>query len=248
MTRLFCVALLGFVSVASAQYNSLELIQQRGVITFGVDPNNLPFSSATNQPPGFDVEIAQKIAERLGVQFKPVWVRSQHPSFPSQLMKKKCDALIGVMPESFADVKGVAFTKAYYGTGFVLATRRGTNSEPKGPIGMEAGIILTKAGISNRREYPSQAAILQALDKGEVASGYVGAVQAGWLLKTHADWHVELAKRDPPQNHWNIAIAIRKENPELKAALDNLIQQMLDHNEIAPILEKYGIPFYPPFQ
>ncbi len=247
MKPLVLAVLLGLSPAAArAQYTTLDRIQQRGVITFGVDPNNLPFSSSTNQPPGFDIEIAHRIAAGLGVQFKPVWVRSQHPSFPSQLLKKKCDALIGIAPESFADAKGITFTRPYFGSGFILAVRRGGHSDRTGPVGVEPGVVLTKTRLSNPREYPSQAAILTAIAQGEIAAGYVGAVHAGWLLKNHPEWPVELAK-EAPQDHWNIVIAVRKQDVELKAALDKVIQQMLDHNEIASILQQYGIPFYPPF-
>jgi len=247
MKRVWFVTFFGlFAAVAPAQYTTLDRIQQRGVITIGVDPNNLPFSSATNQPPGFDIEIAQKIAERMGVKFKPVWVRSQHPSYPAQLMKKRCDALIGVAPKAMADEKGMLFTKPYYGTGFLPAVR--ANGQPSnGLVGVEAGIVSEELKGLAPREYRSQAAILAAVREGELATGYVGAVQGGWLLKTNPGWGIEMKTASTPADTWNVVIAVRKDSPELKAALDKSIQQLLDANEIEPILRKYGIPFYPPF-
>jgi ABC-type amino acid transport substrate-binding protein len=247
MKRLLFVALLGSVaSVALGQYSTLDRIRQRGTIAFGVDPNNMPFSSATNQPPGFDIEIAQKLAERLGVAFKPVWVRSQHPSYPAQLMKKRCDALIGVAPKAMADEKGMLFTKPYCGTGFLPAVCKNA-PQSNSAVGIEAGVVVEKLKDMNPREYPSQTAILTALRNGELSTGYVGAVQGGWLLKNHPEWNLELLTADAPADHWNVVIAVRKNSPELKAALDKAIQELLDANEFEPILKKYGIPFYPPF-
>ena len=236
----------------SGQYTTLDRVHERGVITFGVDPNNLPFSSSTNQPPGFDIEIAQKLAEHLGVSFKPVWVLSQHPSFPSQLTKKKCDALMGVLPAALAGEKGIDFTNPYYSTGFRMAVPRHFKQrflDARGKtVGIEAGVVAQKLQGHVPREFPNQLAILQAVDKEEVFAGYVGAVQAGWLLKNHAELKVRLADGFVPQDRWNVVIAVRKDDPELKSALNRLIQEMLHQHEFASIFDKYGIPFYPPFE
>lgn len=248
LNRYLCIALIGLCgSIASAQYTTLDLIQQRGAIQFGIDPNNLPFSSTTNEPPGFDIEIAQVIAKHLGVSCQFVWLRAQHPSFPGQLMRKKCDALIGVATQAFAKNDGIAMTRPYLGNGFVFALARGSQLDRTKPVGVEPGVVRTEGHLANTRDYPSQAAILGAIAKGEIAAGYVGAVQAGWTLKNQPDWQIELSK-EQPRDHWNFAVAVRKRDTELKAALDKIIQQMLDQNEIEPILKKYGIPFYPPFQ
>ena len=247
LNRYLCIALLGLcASVASAQYSTLDLIQQRGAIRFGIDPNNLPFSSTTNQPPGFDIEIARAIAKHMGVGCEFVWLRSMHPSFPGQLMRKKCDVLIGVATQAFARNDGIAMTRPYLGTGFVFALARGGQLDRTKPVGVEPGVVRTEGHLANTRDFPSQEAILGAIAKGEIAAGYVAAVQAGWTLKNQPDWQIELSK-EPPKDHWNFAVAVRKRDAELRAALDKIIQQMLEQNEIEPILKKYGIPFYPPF-
>ena len=240
--------------IVSAQSTTLDRIWQNGTLAFGLDPRNLPFSMEEGDRHGFDFEIAEKMAGHLDVHFKPYWSRFQHPSLPSRLLKKACDGLIGLPAESLADKKGIDFTAPYLGAGFVLAVRRGEKSvsdlaDLKGKtVGIETGVLIQKLQGHVPREYPSQTAILTAVDKGEVPVGYVGSMQAGWLLKNHPEWRVELVKNFIPEDRWNLAIAVRKEDVELKAALNKVIQQMLDNGEIETILKKYGVPFYPPFK
>ncbi len=241
-------------SAAFAQYTTLDQVRQRSALLLALDPNDPPFSSIDGNPPGIDIEIARKIAEHLGVELKPFWAHTQHFSFGSKLMKKYCDGLMDVPPGSLdVKVRGIDYTQPYYGTGFILAVRRGEKgihnfADLKGmTVGIEAGVVAEKLKGHVAKEYPSQEAILVAVDKGEVAVGYVGALQAGWLLKTHPKWNVDLLKDPAPQDHWNTAIAVRKEDKELKAALNKAIQEMLENHEVEPILAKYGAPFYPPF-
>src|SRR5437867_6476996 len=54
-------------------------------------------------------------------------------------------------------------------------------------------------------------------------------VQAGWLLKNHPDWKIDLVKDDFPAEHWNVAIAVRKADAELKIALDKVIDKSEEH-------------------
>lgn len=240
---------------ASAEYNALERVKERGSLILGVDINNLPYSITEEQPPGFDFEIAKKLAARLGVEFKPFWVGSMHGSYGSRLARKQCDGLIGVPMGSLdGKNKGVAYTKPYYATGFVLAVRKG-GKEVRGfddlkgkTIGIESGAVIEGLKGHVTKEYPSQETILAALDEGAIAAGYVGAVQAGWILKKNPRLKVELLLDAPPLDHWNLAIAVRAEDKELKAALDRAIQEMLDKHEVEPILKKYGVPFFPPFR
>ena len=43
-------------------------IRERGELTISMDPANLPYSSAKDEQPGFDLELARALAERLHVK------------------------------------------------------------------------------------------------------------------------------------------------------------------------------------
>jgi ABC-type amino acid transport substrate-binding protein len=61
--------LLGILLVpASADQDSLAEIRGKGYVRVCADPANLPFSSAEGSVPGYELELAKAIAERLGVR------------------------------------------------------------------------------------------------------------------------------------------------------------------------------------
>src|SRR5690349_2700685 len=70
-------ALVGAVLLASAAPASarpLEAIRQRGVISVCTPPNALPAASKKDGPRGIQIDLAQAIADRLGVRLEVDWV------------------------------------------------------------------------------------------------------------------------------------------------------------------------------
>src|SRR5262249_62314649 len=55
------------LSAATALPRSLQAITDRGTITLWANPDALPWASKTGAAPGFQVELAENIAKRLGV-------------------------------------------------------------------------------------------------------------------------------------------------------------------------------------
>jgi hypothetical protein len=45
---------------------------------------------------------------------------------------------------------------------------------------------------------------------------------------------------------WNSAWVVKEKEVELKQFLDDSFEQMLRSGEIRRIVERYGVPFYPP--
>lgn len=176
-----------------------EQVQQKGVLNICIDIDNLPYSSADAKLPGIDVEVAQRLAEGLGVELEFHWLNTLRDSPLADMIRKHCDCVIGIpidaraMEETMQIGKRVDFSKPYLGTGYVLVERKHekTNqikslAEVKAEtLGAEAGSIaadVLKQRGYNRRVYRSQIATLNGVQKGQVTYGMLWA-NAGWLIE-----------------------------------------------------------------
>ena len=77
------------LSIAGALPRSLEAIGQRGSLAVCAHPNALPYSSKRGSLPGFQIELAEALAERLGVSLARHWVIN---SF--QYRRADCDVVL----------------------------------------------------------------------------------------------------------------------------------------------------------
>ena len=176
-----------------------EQVQRNGFLNICIDIDNLPYSSADAKLPGIDVEVAQRLAEGLGVELKFHWLNTLRDSPLADMVRKHCDCVIGIpvdaraMEETMQIGKRVDFSKPYLGTGYVLVEqkREKTNrieslAEVKADtLGVEAGSIagyVLKQHGYDRRAYRSQIATLNGVQKGQVTYGMLWA-NAGWLIE-----------------------------------------------------------------
>jgi ABC-type amino acid transport substrate-binding protein len=89
---------------------------------------------------------------------------------------------------------------------------------------------------------------LAALAKGEVQAALLFGPFVGWHI--HENYKDQLkvstAFERQPEWHWNLAIAVTRQDTLLKEQLDQALGKMLADGRIAKILESYGVHFDPP--
>lgn len=261
--------------------NTLEEIKKKGILTVCMDVRNLPYSNADPELPGLNVEIAQLLAEELGVELELHWLNTLRDSLLADMLRGHCDCVIGIpieeraMSESIQLGKRVDFSKPYYGTGYVLVKRKSNQQSPKTlkdikseTIGAEGGSIasdvLRQQGY-NRRVYGSQIAVLNALQKGQIAYGCVWA-NAGWLIEKGSRIQqteqvstvypeLEIVERyiPEPRFRWNVSIAFSKDTPERRTrdfqdAVNKIIEEKWSEEKLKELCEKYHLPYFAPFQ
>jgi ABC-type amino acid transport substrate-binding protein len=260
---------------------TLEEIRAKGVLTVCMDVRNLPYSNADPELPGLYVEIAHLLAKELGVKLELHWLNTLRDSLLADMIRGHCDCVIGVpieeraMSESIQLGKRVDFSKPFYGTGYVLVKRKSNSESPKTledlkleTIGTEAGSIasdvLRQMGY-NRRVYRSQIAVLDALQNGQIAYGYVWS-NIGWLIEKGsriqqaeqtdtAYPELEIVEGYVPEARlrWNVAIAFSKDTPtretrELQDVVNTIIEQKWSEEKLKELCEKYHLPYFAPFQ
>jgi ABC-type amino acid transport substrate-binding protein len=248
----------------AARIDTWRRIQDRGEVVAAMDPANLPYSSAKGDRPGFDVEIARALAREMGVKLRIEWLDVRRETAVGKLLQGECDLALGaaVEPNAVEDEEELAgkviYSRPYYGTGYFLVQRkngphvralRDIKGEKSRRLGTEAGSIadyrLRQAGYL-RRLYRNQLAVLKSLNDGEIDHAYLWA-NVGWTLHTTPDFALEIAADYVPEDHWNIAVALRHGDEELRKHVDAALDKLVKDETVSRALARYHVPYFPAF-
>jgi polar amino acid transport system substrate-binding protein len=241
------------LGIAAAQARSLDIIVERGALTLCANPNALPFASKTGPLPGFQIELGEQLAERLGVKLNREWVVSAF-----QYRRADCDLVLDAIDRQDAPPPGgVQVTRPYHRSGVVLAVRGdskltslstiGPNQRVGVPIGSLVSMTLGKAGTVTS-PFVFEDDILEALAHREIEAAAVTPVTVDWYNHQHADQPLRLipAFENDPDFNWNIAAGLFRPDDRLRQRVDAAIEQMKADGTIAKIYARYGIALRPP--
>ena len=116
----------GLWPATAANAGKLEDIQQAGVIKVGIALTGEPigFRDAQNNPVGYDVEVAKRLADTLGVKLEITEVSGAVRI--TMLQSGQIDVVIANMTATLERAKAVNFTIPYLRSGIKLLTRDGT--------------------------------------------------------------------------------------------------------------------------
>jgi ABC-type amino acid transport substrate-binding protein len=243
---------LGGLSTAALADGSLERVKKDGLVVCGVD-GLLPYSSSDEKVPGFEVEIAKAIAEELGASMKYTWV-SWDGLIPA-LTSKRCDAIINGLFITDERKKVIDFSDPYYGSGETILVRKDNDSikgyeDLKGKkTGVLAGSVtvgyLEKKGVGPLSIYPDQNTIIIELNNSRIDAAYLEAPSAAWALRNDPSLNIKIVQDYVPEERFNAGVGVRKEDGELKAAINQAIANAIKSGKIAAALNHYGVPFFP---
>lgn len=246
------ICLLALAS-ATAQGRSLDLIMERGTLTLCANPNALPFASKSGPLPGFQVELAEKIAEQLGVRLTRQWVVSA-----IQYRRADCDLVLdAIARKDLSPAGGIQVSRPYHRSGVVLAVRPdsslsslktlGPDARVGVPVGSLVSMTLDKAGIVTS-PFVFEDEIVAALFNREVEAAAVTPATVAWFNRQHADSPLRLipAFENDPDYNWNIAAGLFRPDDKLRARVDAAIETLLTDGTIARIYANYGVELRPP--
>jgi ABC-type amino acid transport substrate-binding protein len=244
--------------------NTWKRIKDRGELVVSMDPANLPYSSAKKDLPGFDVELARALARELSVKLRIHWIDVHRETAIGELLDRECDLAFGaaVDPNAVEDEEELAgkviYSEPYYGTGYLLLLRKDgprarSLADLKGArsrrLGTEAGSIadyrLRQRGYL-RRLFRNQLAVLKSLNDGGIDYAYLWA-NVVWKIHKSPDFKLEQVPGYVPEDHWNIAIAMRHGDEELKRHVDAALAKLVKNKTVARTLARYHMPYFPPF-
>lgn len=230
----------------AAPKNSLETIKTQGKILVGTEGTYAPFTfhDKDGKLTGFDVEIAQEVAKRLGV--KAEFVETKWDGIFAGLDAKRFDMIVnevGIRPDRQAKYD---FSDPYIASRAVLVVAKDNNNITKFEDlkGKKAAQSLTSnyADIAktNGAEIVTADGFNQAIDLllAKRADATINDSLSYYdFLKQKPDAGVKIAAQQ--DNAGSSGIMFRKDNKELVAAVNKALADMKADGTYKTISEKY---------
>ncbi|RXT04262.1 ABC transporter substrate-binding protein [Ammoniphilus sp. CFH 90114] len=192
---------------------------------------------------GFDVEIGQALAEKMGM--KPVPVTNPWETLIQGLVSNKYHAIIGSMTVTEERLKTVNFTNPYYRSGaqiFVSETNQDLKSadDLKGKtIGVVKASTYKDLAVTYTDkivEYDSDLTALMDLPTGRLDAVITDQMVGFRVIKEGA---VKIKDVGEPLTHDDQAIAVRKEDEELLKKLNQALDEIVKDGTYDQISEKW---------
>jgi polar amino acid transport system substrate-binding protein len=173
------------VAFPAAAGRVLDRVQSRGVLQAGVGAKAAPFGfvNKREQWVGFDMDLAQEIARRMGVKLKAVAVADDERV--KLLRDGSLDMVLAHMTHTRDRDRVIDFSITYFFDGQKVLAKKGYYDEIKDFVGEKIAVAkgsfaagplkqaLREAGAENPQQslavYPNEAACFKALEQGEVA-------------------------------------------------------------------------------
>jgi mxaJ protein len=253
---------------AAALLASCSNAPKERVLTVCADPNNLPFSNRAGE--GFENRIAERVASALHARLDYVWWAQRRGYVRNTLGERKCDLWPGVA----SGVEMVATTRPYYRSTYMFVTRADrplsglTLDDPRlrtlklgvqlvGDDAMNTppAHALARRGItSNIKGYmlygdysrPNPpAAVVEAVEKGDVDAALVWGPLAGWSAsRSNVELRIEPVTPWLDDAQWpmtyDISMGVRRGDPALLREIEQALAAQA--KPIAAILEDYHVP------
>jgi len=245
----------------------LERSKAKGRLVACADPYDYPYSSQNSNPPGFDVQIMEEIARRGGMRLEMYWADTgtrggMSRALRNSIMRGRCDVFLGVSDSGDDDqlMGKLTFTDPYLGLGYVLvvqgkAVGKKSLQELKDAnikVGVSMSTPIDDYLFTNnipRELYADNRRIMQGMAKGEVQAAIVWATAVSVARREFPETQFAMVEGYVPEpaHRWNLNFDVRKTDKALSSFINEGIRELLASGRIKQIVERYEVPFYPPF-
>lgn len=253
------IALVGCSSAAGAtgasgQSDLLQTILKRGTINIGECMGNAPygFYSASNQPEGFDIDIADQLGQALGVKVNIVNV-SPAARIPS-LQTGKVDVVFCNTTRTVQRAEQVSFTNTYNVQASVIFSKAGSGIESLSDLAGKtvattkgtpyAQVIESAAPSAKVIQFDTPADDVTAVKQGQATAAVEDAGFLDYEAKQSPGYQVSTKSVVPL--YYN-SFAIEQGQPNLLAVLNEFLFELNTSGEYKTLYKKwFGIN--PPYQ
>lgn len=248
--KLFTSVASAFVALtmayAPAQADDLQAIKDAGKMSVALSGAYPPFSfvDENNQVVGFDVDIGSELARRLGVT--PEVITTAWDGIIAGLVAGRYDTIVGSMGITPERQQAVDFVGPYYRSGVAIFVAEGSAFQTLADLdGKTVGANLGEVGeqwASARGEwtvhtYKALPDLLLELRSGRVDAIVTDDIPVLVAIKDNAEPVRQMDVPDLPK--FDIGIALRKDSPELHAALQKALDDMMADGTYLKIAEKW---------
>lgn len=220
------------------------------------------FVGETDQPTGFDPDLGQAIAAKLGI--KATFINTKFDSIILSLQSKKHDTAMSDMYDNLERRKVVDFVDyAFDGTGILVVKGNpkaiaNLDSLAGQAVGVEKGatqaVMLENLNKQFKdagkpemtiNQYPDQPAALLAVQSGKVVADLTDYSTAAYVAQTTEAGSVFEVVVDPaaPTGYEGqpIGALFLKENSQLRDAFQKALQALIDDGTYQTIIGRYGL-------
>lgn len=225
-------------------------------LRIGNDPTYPPFESknAQGQLVGFDIDLANEICKRIEAQC--TYVESDFDALIPSLKAKKIDFIISSLSITEKRQQEIAFSEKLYAANARLVAPKGAKLEPtpESLRGKNIGLLqgTTQETYANQywrpkgvtvTPYANQDLVYQDLNAGRIDAAFQDEVQAseGFLKQPVGKDYAFAgpAVKDDKIFGVGTGIGLRKEDSELKAAIDKAFAEIRKDGTYDKIAKKY---------
>lgn len=238
----------GLISNSFADEGLLKKVKDRGTLIVGLEGTYPPFSfqGEDGKLTGFEVDFADSLAQHMGVKAK--LQPTKWDGMLASLESKRIDVVINQVTISPERQKKYDFSTPYTVSGIQALVKKGAESsitKPEDLKGKKVGVGLgtnyeqwLRANVPgvDVRTYDDDPTKYQDLRVGRINAILVDRLAALDLVKKTGD---TLAVAGAPFSRQESGVAIRKDNPELLAAINTAIAEMQKDGSLAKISEKW---------
>ncbi|PMB83944.1 amino acid ABC transporter ATP-binding protein [Dolosicoccus paucivorans] len=247
--------LLAFVlpSQLAVAKSDVESIQKKGKLVLGTSAQFPPFEwvelvDGKETIVGVDIELAQKVAEELGVELE-----IQNMSFDTLIQSVKngrMDIAMAGISKTKERAKQVDFSIPYYESGtdiVVPAGKEGTITKPedlaKLRIGVQKGTIqeiyLVENGLNtNLTSMPKNDVLIETMKAGKLDVVVIDSVSADEFLRLNEGVITEISDVIPKDEEGGYSIVVGKGNDSLLEVINKVIEEAVEKDEINKSVEK----------
>lgn len=225
-------------------------------LRIGNDPTYPPFESknAQGELVGFDIDLANEICKRIEARCN--YVESDFDALIPSLKAKKIDFIISSLSITEKRQQEIAFSDKLYAANARLVAPKGAKLEPtpESLKGKNIGLLqgTTQETYANQywrpkdvtiTPYANQDLVYQDLNAGRIDAAFQDEVQAseGFLKQPVGKDYAFAgpAVKDDKIFGVGTGIGLRKEDSELKAAIDKAFAEMRKDGTYDKIAKKY---------
>jgi polar amino acid transport system substrate-binding protein len=241
-------AALLIVGCFGANARTLVEVQTAKQLSLCANPNALPFSAERGELPGFQIEIARALAQRMGLQLQVMWIVPRY-----RASTVDCDILMDTILSPGVEQRGLKPSLPYQvsGVGLVFAPGHSTVPDYKSlRAGMRVGVMMNSLASLVVSRTPAamvpfgfEEDMLEAAARGEVHAVAVSLASAGYYNLRHPaqPLRVVRAQDHEPELRWHLAVGLRRADDALVDAVNAALKGLLDDGAIGAIYARYGI-------
>ena len=240
------VALTLFASLSMAK--GWDEIRSLGEITVCANPNALPYASDREEAPGFQIEIARALAQRLGIRLRPLWIV---PRVRAGLVD--CDLLMDTILAAGVQPPSLRVSLPYHRSGVALVFAPGrepVSSYAELKRGTRVGVLHNSLASLIVSRTPATMVpfgfeddMLEAVAKGEVDAGTASPAAAGYFNLRNATRRVTIvhAEDSQPELQWTVGVGMRRADDVLVENVNHALSGLLADGTLRAIYSRYGV-------